>query len=141
MTPLLKVLLGAHESGLIPMRRLSKAADLLVPSFGRQLLAIRTDRSTTKADMLAEFAESLGLPDWFGHNLDAAHEALHDRLASDANNLVCVHAAPTGADAQAFQQFIDVIDSVLTERGVSGILLTEAIEPSPGAAGPAPQPR
>lgn len=123
MTPLLAVLLGTSEPGLTPLEQLSANGEKLISSFDRTVLMINTAQALSKDDMLAAFARDLALPEWFGNNLDAAHEALHDRLGKEDSSLLVVLAPPVEADAKATNAFIDVIDSVLGEQAKRGLLV------------------
>ncbi len=123
MTPLLALLLGASEPGLTPLDRLSATNKALINSFNRSILVLDTAQALTKDDMLAAFARDLQLPEWFGNNLDAAHEALHDRLGAEDSSLLVVLAPPSNADARATDVFIDVVSSVLVDQAKRGLLV------------------
>ncbi len=121
MTPLLRILLGVHQPGLVAVPALSPTALQLATAFNRTIRAIKTDRSSTKAELLSQFADDLALPEWFGNNLDAAHEALHDFLGANPDALICVYAPPNGSNDAA--QFVDLINDVLVERSTCGLLV------------------
>jgi RNAse (barnase) inhibitor barstar len=76
-----------------------------------------------KRGSLERFAEVLRLPDWFGHNLDALADCLHDLaespLAEGATGRHLVWdgtARLRGADPEAFEGICSVLEDVADEH-------------------------
>jgi RNAse (barnase) inhibitor barstar len=72
---------------------------------------------------LERFAEVLRLPDWFGHNLDALADCLHDLAeAPPAEGATGRHlvwdgtAELHGADPEAFEGICSVLEDVADEH-------------------------
>jgi RNAse (barnase) inhibitor barstar len=76
----------------------------------------------TKAESIAEFAVALRLPEWFGHNLDALADALHDFAAQAAPGAPVRHLVWTGVErlrtehGRAYEGICAVLDEVAEDH-------------------------
>jgi RNAse (barnase) inhibitor barstar len=80
MTALSRLLAGPADGGIYrapagsPLTTIERAA----ARAGWRVAHVVSGRETGKAALLEAFKEALGLPDWFGHNLDALADCLGD---------------------------------------------------------------
>ncbi len=73
----------------------------------------------SKTALIREFASSLGLPDWFGHNLDALLDALRYLESSDGRPIALVWRPASALhrlDPQLYGGVLGVFDQVEGER-------------------------
>jgi RNAse (barnase) inhibitor barstar len=74
---------------------------------------------TDKRSVLEGFADSLGLPDWFGHNWDALVDALRELSGDDGRRLELVldHAHELREAApETYAVLLDILEQVADER-------------------------
>lgn len=110
----------------------AQAGTYRLPQDGREALAAAAARlgfrmigidlagCANKADFLAQVAEALRFPDWFGHNWDALADCLGDMSWSPGIGYVLVleHAERFAAAAPTdFATAIDVLDGAARDRG------------------------
>ena len=78
-------------------------------------------RADTKPAFLAAVGETLGFPDWYGHNFDALADCLHD-IGAGTDGVVLLWegwATLARADEKAFSIALSVLGSrVHADRGV-----------------------
>ena len=111
-------ILGAEVSIAEVVREAQRAGDhvLVVPA------------GTTKANSLDLFGEVLSFPDWFGRNLDALADCLHDFAeqpldGARARHLVWDGVAPLRREHQdTFEDIAGVLDEVSQDH--AGFVVT-----------------
>lgn len=125
MTPLLRILLSVADYGLTACPLPTSSHSRLADAFGHRTLPVGTGSATTKAELLDALAQDLELPDWFGHNLDAAHEALHDQLADNTDTIIMLEtpAILASGDHGIALAFVQLVHDVHVERQRSGLLV------------------
>ena len=76
----------------------------------------------TKRESIAAFGEALGFPEWFGHNLDALADSLHDLAESLAPDDVPRHLVWVGVGLlraehpRAYEGICGVLDEVAEDH-------------------------
>lgn len=87
----------------------------------------------TRANLLAEFARALRLPDHFGHNWDALADCLRDVAAGPAPTIAVEHAGALLSSApDLVTTLLEIIDG-LDHGAAPGLMVT--LHVPPGAAG------
>jgi RNAse (barnase) inhibitor barstar len=84
-------------------------------SAGWRFALVESGEAATKDDALGDFQRGLGLPGWFGRNLDALVDALRDVGDDEAPGTVLLWDRPTRFAADAADDYTAVLD-VLAHR-------------------------
>ena len=105
------------------MRRLEHDASVrdLVAQAHEEGRAVRVvSGGVDRHSAFVAFAEGLGLPDWFGHNLDALVDALRELADTEGRPIEVVWdgaARLQATDPQSFRAICAALASVEKERG------------------------
>lgn len=109
------------------MRLLDRDASVreLVAQAHQQGRAVRVvSGGVDRHSAFVAFAEGLGLPDWFGHNLDALVDALRDLADSEGRPIELVWDGAgrlQAADPESYQAICAALAAVEQERADLGV--------------------
>lgn len=127
MTRLSTLLVGPADSGIY---RVADDAELdtvrdLADAARWRFVAVDTSDVTDRAGVFAALQEAFGLPDWFGHNLDALADALTDVTDEPGTLVVWTGAADFAeADPVYYRKILAALRGRSADDGAPGRFLT-----------------